>query len=335
MKKILILFAILAVAAPLAAETAKVGSAGAQFLKIGVGSRYQGMAEASVATVSDVYAAYWNPAGLAEVEGWSVGFTSVNWLLDVNLNYVAAARYFEDVGVFAASVTVLSMNDQEITTVTQPEGTGQKYSAASYAVGLSFARQLTTRFAFGGTVKYLGEEIGEVDARGFALDFGTLLYTGFRTMRIGMSISNMGSDMKFTGSSVKVSYVDPDLDPDEDPQVPADAELTTTPYSLPLTFRVGLAYDLEFGPKSMVTLSSEFKHPNDNQQRGSLGAEFAYDQRFFLRGGYKINYDEETFSLGGGLSTTMGEETRLFIDYSWQDFGRLEAAQRFSVGFTF
>lgn len=335
MKKLLYLLMILAVAAPLAAETAKVGSAGAQFLKIGVGSRYQGMGEASVATVSDVYAAYWNPAGLAEVENWSVGFTTVNWLLDVNLNYAVMAHYFENVGTFAVSATVLSMNDQEITTVLEPEGTGQKYSAASYALGLSYARQLTARFAFGCTAKYIGEEIGEVDARGFGLDFGTLLYTGFRTMRIGMSISNMGSDMEFTGSSVKVSYINPGLDPEEDPQVSSDAELTTTPYSLPLTFRVGLAYDVEFGPKSVVTLASEFKHPNDNEQRGSIGAEFAYDDRFFLRGGYKINYDEETFALGGGLSTGMGEDTRLFIDYSWQDFGRLEAAQRFSVGFTF
>lgn len=335
MKRILSLLIILALAAPLAADTPKVGSAGAQFLKIGVGSRYQGMAEASVATCTDIYAAYWNPAGLAEVENWSVGFTTVNWLLDVNLNYVAAARYFEDVGTFAVSATVLSMEDQEITTVLEPDGTGQKYSAASYAVGLSYARQLTSRFAFGGTVKYLGEQIGEVDARGFGLDFGTLLYTGYRSMRIGMSISNMGSDMKFTGASVKVSYVDPGLDPDTDPQVVSDGELTTSDYSLPLTFRVGLAYDFQFGPKSMLTLSSEFKHPNDNEQRGSLGAEFGYDQKFFLRGGYKINYDEETFALGGGLSTSMGEATHLFIDYSWQDFGRLEAAQRFSVGFTF
>ena len=34
-----------------------------------------------------------------------------------------------------------------------------------------------------------------------------------------------------------------------------------------------------------------------------------------------------------GIAVTDG--SRLVIDYSWQDFGRLNSAQRFSVGFAF
>lgn len=332
MKKLLSLVMFLALAGSALAEQAKVGSAGAQFLKIGVGPKYQAMGEASVATATDIYAAYWNPAGLVEVENWEVSFTSVNWLLDVDLNYVALARYFDDVGTFAVSATVLSMEDQEITTVMEQDGTGKTYSASSYAIGLSFARQLTYRFAFGATVKYVGEQIGEVDSRGYALDFGTLLYTGLRSLRIGMSISNMGPDLEFSGNALKVGYDDQS---GQGSNMPVDAELSTNPYNLPLVFRVGLAYDIEFAPKSMVTVSTEFKHPNDNDQQASIGAEYGYDDRFFLRGGYKINYEEETFALGGGLSAPVGDFTRILVDYSWQDFGRLESAQRFSIGFTF
>ena len=57
--------------------------------------------------------------------------------------------------------------------------------------------------------------------------------------------------------------------------------------------------------------------------------------KYFLRGGYKINYDEESLSFGGGLSTSVTNSSRLVIDYSWQDFGRLESTQRFSIGFLF
>jgi hypothetical protein len=287
--------------------------------------------DAAVATVNDAYAAYWNPAGLAQVQGWSLAFSNVNWLLDIDLNYFAAAHYFEGVGVFAASVTVLSAGEQEITTVLDQDGTGQYYTASSYAVGLSFARQLTHRFAFGGTFKYVGEEIGEVDARGMALDFGTMLYTGFNSLRIGMSITNMGPDMRFSGSALKVAYAN---DSDNGSNS-VDAELSTNPYNLPLMFRVGMAYDVEFGPASMVTFSADLSDPSDGQQRGALGAEFGYAEQFFLRGGYKFRYDEESFALGGGLNAPVGEDTRLVIDYAWQDFGRLEASQRFSVGFTF
>jgi hypothetical protein len=322
-KKLIVLLLVLSLAGTASAELSKTGSAGAQFLKIGVGSKYQGMGEASVASVNDVYAMYWNPAGLVEVENMAVSFTNVNWLLDIDLNYVAAAKYFEDVGVFGISAAILSMDDQEITTFVEEDGTGSYYSAASYAVGITYARQLTDRFAFGGTVKYIEERIHNERARGYAFDFGTLLYTGFRSLRLGMSISNMGPNMKFTGTDLDVRYNQ------------VSSQLKTTPYDLPMLFKVGLAYDFIFGPKSLVTLSADLRHPNDNIQQGNLGAQFAYDEKFFLRGGYKLNYDEESLSLGGGLIANVSSETRLYIDYAWQDFGRLEATHKFSVGFTF
>lgn len=326
----LILAALLAV--PAAAEQNSLGSAGAQFLKIGVGSRYQGMAEASTAVASDVYAMYWNPAGLSEVDQWEIGFTNVNWLLDINLNYVGVAKRFEDVGVFGASVTVLSAGEQEVTTVLEQDGTGEHYSASSYAIGLTYSRQLTTEFAFGGTVKMIGEEIGRVNSRGIGVDFGTMLHTGFRSLRFGMSISNIGPDLKFTGEALKIGYDDQSGEGSNDP---VDAELRTSPYSLPLTFRLGAAYDIAFGPNSVLMLAGDFTHPNDNEQRASVGAQLGFMEKFFLRGGYKINYDEETLAFGAGLNAPLNEDTRLQIDYSWQDFGRLESTQRFSIGFAF
>jgi hypothetical protein len=308
------------------------GSVGAQFLKIGMGSKYLGMADVGVVTANDAYAAYWNPAGLVGVENWSMAFTNVNWLLDVSLNYVAIAHQFEDVGVFSTSVAVLSAGDQEITTVADQDGTGSTYRVSSYAIGMSFARQLTNRFAFGMTAKYIGEEIGEVNSTGFGLDFGTMLYTGFKSLRIGMSITNMGPDLKFSGLDLKVGWED---NTGDTTSAGVDGELSTNPYSLPLAFRVGVAYDFDFGPKSALTMAAELNDPNDGEQRGSLGAEFGYMEHFFLRGGYKINYEEQGLALGGGLIAPVGEDTRLTIDYAWQDFGRLESTQRFSIGFTF
>ena len=74
MKRMLILILALALAtAGQTAEISKVGSAGAQFLKIGVGARYQALGEASVAMANDAYSMYWNPAGLAEIGGRGKG----------------------------------------------------------------------------------------------------------------------------------------------------------------------------------------------------------------------------------------------------------------------
>ena len=188
MKKIITLLLVLGLFGTASAEFSKVGSAGAQFLKIGVGSKYQGMGEAATAIVNDVYATYWNPAGLVGVENATIGFTNVNYVLDISLNYVAFAKRFEGVGVFGVSATVLSMGSQEITDFEHQDGTGRTYDASSYCVGLTYARQLTTKFAFGGTVKYVAEKIHLEDASGFGFDFGTTLYTGFRSLRMGMAI---------------------------------------------------------------------------------------------------------------------------------------------------
>lgn len=318
MKKLVIFILIGLLAGSVSAETSTAGAAGAQFLKIGVGSRYQAMGEASVAIVNDVYSMYWNPAGLIEIQSDALSFTRVNWLLDIDLNHVAAARNFEDVGVVGVSVSIMSMNEQEVVTREDPDGTGERFDAGSYSIGVTFARQLTTRFAFGVTAKYIGEKIWEEKSSGYAFDFGTLFFTGYKSLRLGMSITNMGPELQFTG-----------------PDVGDGLQYKTTPYDLPMAFRVGLAYDFELNPKSKLTLASEMRHPNDNLRQGSVGAEFGFDEKFFVRAGYKINYDEEKLSLGGGVITPLGNDVSLFVDYSWQDFGRLQDAQRFSLGFTF
>ncbi len=333
MKRIItILVFIIAVSSAVWSATSRSGASGAQFMKIGVGSRYQGLGEASVAVVNDVYSMYWNPAGLCEVENTAVSFTSVDWLLDINLNHAAIAQNFEGVGVFGVSATILSMGDQEITTFENQDGTGETYGASSYSIGLSFARQLTDRFAFGVTTKYLGEKIYNERSTGFAFDFGTLLYTGFRSLRLGMSISNMGPELKFSGPDLNFSYRPPDAGGTNDT---LGAEFKTTPYDLPLTFRFGAAYDFDFGNNSLVTVATEMKHPNDQNQQASMGLEYAYSEKFFLRSGYKFNYDEEGLTFGGGLMTNVSNGTKVHIDYAWQDFGRLNSTHRFSVGFAF
>ncbi len=334
MKRIIMLisFSLLLSAAVSADELSKAGSCGAQFLKIGLGSRYQAMGEASVAVANDVYATYWNPAGLAEIENAAISFTNVNYLLDINLNFVGFAKNFEDVGVFGVSTTIMTTGDQEITTLEEQEGTGEYYTATSYTFGLTYARQMNAQFAFGASIKYIGERIHNESAHGFAVDFGTLLYPGINSLRLGVSISNMGAEMAFSGSDLIVSYYD---DTGDDAINPVSAELKTNSYDLPMMFRVGAAYDLELTEMTVMTLAGELTHPNDNEQQGALGAELGFNDMFFVRGGYKINYDEQGLTVGGGLDTKISKSTRLMVDYAWQDFGRLESTQRFTVGFTF
>ncbi len=334
MRKITIfIFALVLLGGTLMADDfTKVGTAGAQFLKIGVGARYHGLGEASAAVVNDIYAMYWNPAGLTYIKNSEAAFTYVNYITDISLNYAAYARRFEDLGVFGASVMVLSMGNQEITTIDEPEGTGETYSASSYALQLSYARQLTAQFSFGLSFKYIGERIYRENASGFGFDFGTLLYTGFKSLRLAMNISNMGPEMKFEGPDLDVEYSPDPSNPNQDSY---GGRLKVDPYNLPLTFRVGMAYDWDFTDDASMVFSVEAKHPNDNLQQGSFGTEFDWQGKYFLRAGYKFNYEEEGLGLGGGFKTNITEGTELSIDYAWVSFGRFESVHRFSAGLAF
>ncbi len=323
-----IAFLLVCGVAATAADYTKTGSVGAQFLKIGVGSRYQGLGEASVAIVDDAYSLYWNPAGLANIDGTHVTFTNVNWISDITLNYVGLGTRLEDFGTIGFAATLLSMGDMEVTTVDQRDGTGEMFTASSFALTAGYAKYLTNRLAFGASIKYVYEKIYRESAGGVAFDFGTQLHTGFRSLRIGMNISNLGPEMKFSG-------------PDLDVTVPIDGGSTTTgdvtvdPYDMPLTFRLGVAFDFVNSLDNRWTMSMEAKHPNDNEQQASLGTEYCYQDKYFLRAGYKLNYEEQGLTFGAGLNAPLGEHNTLVLDYAWSDFGRLESVHRFSLGFKF
>lgn len=313
-------------------EFSRVGTTGAQFLKIGMGARYVAMGEASVACVNDAYAMYWNPAALTEISSSNLALTNVDWISDVQLNHVSFGRSIDEYSALGVSITALTMGNMDVTTVEQPEGTGETFAASSYSLAMGYARRFTDRFSAGISGKYVWERISEERASGLAVDFGTLFYTGFRSLRIGMNISNLGPEIKLDG---------PELDSYHNPQ-PGNpnydnvkAKLHVDPYDLPLTFRLGMAYDFIDSPESRFTVAVEAKHPNDNMQQASLGGEYLWKEMFSLRGGYKFNYQEEGLTLGGGMRVKAGKDVKLDISYAWADFSRLSSVHRFSLGFEF
>jgi long-subunit fatty acid transport protein len=333
------LFALLAVLSILiltgigyCGEFSRVGAVGAQFLKIGMGARYVAMGEASVACVNDAYAMYWNPAALAEISSSNLSLTNVDWISDVQLNHASFGKSLGEYSAFGVSITALSMGDMEMTTVELPEGTGEMFTASSYALAVGYARKFTDRFSAGMSGKYIWERISEETASGFAFDFGTLFYTGLKSLRLGMNISNLGPEMKLEGPELDAYHNPQPNNPNYDN---VKAKLTVDPYDLPLTFRFGMAYDLVDSPESKFTVTMEAKHPNDNVQQASFGGEYSWRETFSLRGGYKFNYEEEGLTLGGGMKISAGKNTKLDISYAWADFSRLSSVHRFSLGFEF
>ncbi len=315
----------------------KTGTTVAQFLKIGVDARGAAMGGAFAAMEGDLSAMHWNPAGLGHHRGIGAMFAHSEWLAGMNFNYAALAFNLGEAGIMGLSVTSLSTPNDAVRTVEQPEGTGEFFNANDLALGVTFARRLTDRFSIGGSVKFIRQNIWHMSAGAVALDIGALFTTPFKNIRLGASIVNFGSDMRLDGRDIQFSS---DPDPFNQGNVEfVNALYETDEFPLPLAFRVGIATELFKSENFRMSVGIDALHPNDNAESVNTGAELAFNETLFLRGGYGTLFrqdSEEGLAMGAGLQYRVwGSSTKLRVDYAYADFGLLENVQRFSLGVEF
>lgn len=317
-------------------NVSKVGTTAASFLGIEVGTRALGMGGAFVAVANDATAIYWNPAGISRISRSEATLIHTNWLVGTNFDFAGIVLPIGHMGSIAVSVTSLSTDEMEVRTVQNPEGIGEKFSYGDLTAGLSYAKNLTDKFSIGVNVKYISQRIWHMNAQGYALDIGTLFRTEFNGMMIGMSISNFGTSMKLEGKDVFVNYDEAPQFGGSNERIPAYKK--TDEFPLPLLFRVGIAIDLLKNSRNQLTIAADAAHPNDNTEYINLGMEYIFRNQVALRFGYKNLFTldtEEGFTAGVGTKLKLAGGVALKIDYAFQDFGRLENAQRFSLGFEF
>ena len=328
----------------------KVGTTAAPFLKIGVGSRAIGMGGAFVAVSNDVTAIYWNPAGIAALPGNEAILLHTEWLAEISYDYAAIAINMRNLGTIGVSLTSVSMGEMKVRTELQPEGTGEKFDASDLAACLTFARSLTDRFSIGINFKYIRQNIWQMSASGFAIDIGTLFTTQFNDMKIGMSISNFGTNMRMAGRNSK-EYID--INPEaigSNDQIPSYRQMDK--WALPITFRVGVAMDAIKENNNRLTIALDALHPNDNSESINLGFEYALYNLAFIRMGWQAlflpdnerggflgedagNGDAVPSNIGLGFIYSFNRALKIKLDYAYSDFGRLENTQRFSIGIEF
>ncbi len=297
----------------------RAGTAALQFLKIGVGARSAAMGEAFTAVANDGTALFWNPAGLMESDKNEALFSHLEWLVDVQHEFFGYVHHVGKLQAIGISFTSLHTAEMQETTEYQPFGTGRYFSFGDISVGLTYARKMTDKFNFGLTIKYVEETVAELKMRGALLDIGTYYHTGFGSSRFGVSVTNFGGQLRPKGSFTR-----------RDGTVVSSFQSFTPP----TIFRVGLATEVINNEQNRVTMAVQLNHPNDNAENLDLGGEYWWRQAVALRAGYKLNVDEQSFTLGSGLNLRYAD-FGLRLDYAFADFGRLGNVNQFSVAFEF
>jgi hypothetical protein len=302
----------------------RAGQSGWQFLKINGDARQAAMGGAFTAISNgNAGAIFGNPASLSDVTTVDVQMNVLQWVADINHQSVALAYNLGDVGVIGVSVAMLGYGDIPETinastgiSGTSPVITGSTFTANDIAAGFSYARKVSNNLSVGGNIRWMQQQIAELSMRNWSLDFGTMYYTGYRTLRLAITARNFGPDSRFGGWS-------------EEFQTESDN------VRMPLDFRAGIAMDFfdDEGSPHVMTVVVEGDHPNDGKEKFHLGASYAFEKVFMIRCGYKFNYDVQRFTFGAGINYSIGG-TLSTINYAYVDFGELTQVHMFSLGFS-
>ncbi len=333
--KLLILIAVIAVmlfsSHSYAQGADKIAQTGMKWLDIPIGARPASLGNAYMAGSPDASSVFWNPAAVALVSGGHVFLSQTQWIADINVLAASGTYEVADIGTFGIHFLNVKWGTLN---ATQFNGQASLYDRMGtfepqdFAIGITYAKQISAKFSVGVNVRYIHENLfGDlVGSEGtlaspqdvtakmdiLAFDLATLFYTGYKDLRFGVAVQNISAEKGYRFAT----------------------------FPLPLTFTFGIAMDLaqayfvDQGSKQSLTLLIDAVHPRDFSERAHFGLEYGYNQMFFLRAGYKTNYDEQDLTLGAGIDVDISDFS-LGVDYSYLQFSNFDAVHIFSfdVGF--
>lgn len=319
-----------------------------EFLSIGADARSFAMGNAVVANIGNANAAYWNPAGLTEVNyDWEAAAMHAEYFQSIaKFDYAAVAIPLrESNSTIAFSLMRFGVDDILNTTeLIDKQGNVNydkisKFSTADYALTMSYAGNVfnNKNIQFGANAKFVYRHIGKfAQGVGFGIDLG-LQYRTDNQMYFGVmarDITTTFNAWSINKNKVKEIEVD-EPNVDGSPVILNDLPAENIELTLPkVQFGIGKKYDFN----DRVSLLGEIDMNVEFQQTNSIisgngfsispqiGFELSYDEMIFLRGGFNNAQKVEQFD---GKQKTQVQPNAgvgfkykgISIDYALTNFG--------------
>ncbi len=220
MKKMLIILAFIPMLLSVNTVIAQ-GEAAVPFLLLNPDSRFGGMGESGSGLADNSSAIFWNPAGIAFLDGSEVSITHSNWLpqfqlSDLFYDYLTYRQYIEDIGgSVTSSVTFMNYGEFIRTSEAGPQEIG-KFRSFDAAFTVGYATKLHPDWGLGLNFRVIhsrlsdqptGGETGSGVATTVSFDVAgmwrpadlniPLLGNIGNKLSIGMNLSNMGPEIYY------------------------------------------------------------------------------------------------------------------------------------------
>lgn len=264
---------------------------GLSFLRIGVNAHGGSMGDAQVASVSNAFATYWNPAGLAS-ERRSIAGSHRIWVGDVRAYDIAAQLPAGRNSAWGLSLTATDSGDMEART--QPGAPEGMFSAQFINAGVSYARAIRG-LRIGITGRYLRERIFDTNASGYAFDAGIQVDLLSKSLNLGASVRNIGrmGELEFERTPL--------------PRL-LQGGIALSPLQI-----VGYTDDVRLLDLALALETSHLF--DDNLTRLHVGISVTVMELVDLRGGYVSSDELRDYTFGLGLSFD-----GIYADYAYIPF---------------
>jgi len=291
-------------ATPARAGEAKVGTSGAQFLKIGAGTRPTAMGDAFTAVADDVNAVYFNPAGLSQLKSAELTAMHTQWFENIDYAFGAFALPTA-AGTFAISAATLEVADIRKRGLDESDQGSFTNVDSTYA--LSYGRRWGDTLSLGATARLIKAQIDSASASSWGGDVGVLKKFADTPYSVGLAARHFGQEVKFRDEGD------------------------------PLPFVVDGGASGRFVNDHLL-LSLKLSLPRDNDLQYGAGVEWAERAsdgfRYAARAGYHTLGTDADGASGVTVGAGIGYR-RLDLDFAWVPMGDLGNTFRYAVLFHF
>lgn len=308
-----------------------------EFMSIGVGAPALSMANSTVASINDVSAGYWNPAGLARIENkYGLSLMHSEYFAGIaKFDYVGASYKIDPQKTIGATLLRFGVDDiQNTIDLFDSEGNIdydriKKFSVADYGFLFSYAQVAKNpNLTYGANVKIIHRIVGKfASAWGFGFDVGGQYHKdNWRFGAVLRDATNTFNAWSFNSDELEITVLDSTFN-------------TTSSSELELTLPraiLGVARVFELNPEFSLLAEIDIDLTFDGQKHQlvsndfvsldpHLGFELGYRNFMFFRGGIGNvqdvpDFDGKSWSMQPNIGLGL-RFNNFVIDYALTDIG--------------